>query len=137
MKVIKLISMMLLFGLAPVINYTVYAQDPVVVAPNVYKKVLINNDKARVIQIELAPGESTPWHSHPDHIAYALTDGKIEITDKDKPGVVYDIKAGDAMYLPAVTHMAKNLGTTPIKMVVTEIKHPGNKMKTTKAPVKK
>jgi beta-alanine degradation protein BauB len=51
-----------------------------------------------------------------------VTDGKLEITDKGKSPVVADLKAGDAMFLPAVTHMAKNIGTTTIKLIVTELK---------------
>lgn len=127
MKTNKLFSMSFLFGVMFLSGNSLYAQDPVVVAPDVYKKVVLENENVRVIQIELAPGESTPWHSHPNHVAYALTDGKIEITDKGKAPVAMDIKAGDALYIPAVTHMAKNLGTSPIKMVVTELKQPGNK----------
>lgn len=99
-----------------------YAQDPIKVASNVYKKVLLENDQVRVLQIEFAPGETAVWHQHPNHVIYALTDGKLEITDKGKPANVLDIKAGDAMYLPAVTHMAKNIGTTTVKLVVTELK---------------
>jgi quercetin dioxygenase-like cupin family protein len=53
---------------------------------------------------------------------YALTDGKLEITDKGKPANVIELKAGDTMYMPAVTHMAKNVGTTTVKLVVTELK---------------
>ena len=33
-----------------------------------------------------------------------------------------DIKAGDVLALPAVTHSARNVGTTTIKMVVFEKK---------------
>ncbi|HSD14014.1 MAG TPA: cupin domain-containing protein [Flavobacterium sp.] len=127
MKTIKLFSMSFLFGVILLSSNSLFAQDPVMVAPDIYKKVVLDNDQVRVIQIEIAPGESTPWHSHPNHVAYALTDGKIEITDKGKAPVAMDIKAGDALYIPAVTHMAKNLGLAPIKMVVTELKHPGNK----------
>ena len=122
MKAIKLIATVLFVGVFPTLCNSLYAQDPVVVAPNIYKKVLIDNDKVRVIEIELPAGEVTPWHSHPDHVAYALTDGKMEITDKGKTAMVYDIKAGDALFIPAVTHMAKNTGTNTIRMVVTEVK---------------
>jgi len=105
----------------------VHAQDPMKVAPNVYKKVLLENDKVRVLEVEFAPGDSTAWHHHPNHVAYALTDGKLEITDKGKKPMVAELKAGQAMYLPAVTHKAKNVGTTTLKIVVTEIKAPGAK----------
>jgi quercetin dioxygenase-like cupin family protein len=122
MKTSKVIFTVLIFGLCLVLNLNVQAQDPVKVASNVYKKVLLENDQVRVLQVEFAPGESTAWHNHPNHVVYALTEGKLEITDKDKPTTVINIKVGDVMYLPAVTHMAKNTGTTTIKLIVTELK---------------
>jgi quercetin dioxygenase-like cupin family protein len=121
-KTIKIISASLFFGILLTLSTNVYAQDPVKAASNVYKKVLLDNDQVRVLQVEFAPGGVAPWHWHPNHVIYALTGGKLEITDKDKPATVLDIKAGDTMYLPAVTHMAKNIGTTTVKLVVTELK---------------
>jgi len=103
------------------------AQDPIKAAANVYKKVLLDNAQVRVLQVEFAPGDVAAWHQHPNHVIYALTDGKLEITDKGKPASVLEIKAGDTMYLDAVTHMAKNVGTTPLKLVVTELKPPMKK----------
>jgi beta-alanine degradation protein BauB len=122
MKTRKMIFTTLIITFCLVSNLGLQAQDPVKAASNVYKKVLLENDQVRVLQVEFAPGESTAWHSHPDHVVYALTEGKLEITDKDKPASVITIKAGDTMFLPAVTHMAKNIGTTTIKLVVTELK---------------
>ncbi|MEO8517141.1 MAG: cupin domain-containing protein [Flavobacterium sp.] len=123
MKVIKSISKMFLVGLFLMLCTNVYGQDPLKVASNVYKKVLIDNETVRVIQIEFTPGEVAVWHHHPNHVAYAQTDGKIEITDKGKAPVVIDLKEGDALFIPAVTHMAKNVGTTTIRMFVVEVKH--------------
>jgi quercetin dioxygenase-like cupin family protein len=100
----------------------VYAQDIMKVGQNLNNKVLLDNDQVRVIQVESVPGVATPWHSHPNHFIYALTDGKLEITDQGKKPVVYDIKAGQVVYFPAVTHMAKNVGTTTLKMILTELK---------------
>ena len=114
--------MSLLLGLFLILSAQVRAQDPVTVAPNIYKKVLLENDNVRVMQFELAPQETVPWHSHPDHFVYAITDGKLEITDKGKPAVIAEIKAGEALYLVATTHMAKNIGETPIQFIVTELK---------------
>lgn len=122
MKTIKMISMSLLFGLFMMLSANVRAQDPLTVAPKFYKKVILENDNIRVMQVEIPPKDSIPWHSHPDHFAYALTDGKLEITDKGKAPVVAEIKAGEAMYLNATTHMAKNVGGTTLKLIVTELK---------------
>lgn len=91
-------------------------------APNAYKKVLLENEKVRVMEIEIAPGDVVPWHSHPNHVIYALTGGKLEITEKGKTATVAEIKAGEAMYMPAVTHTGKNIGETSLKLIVTELK---------------
>ncbi|MXO06050.1 cupin domain-containing protein [Flavobacterium sp. HBTb2-11-1] len=122
MKAIEKNLMSLFILLLLVFSVNIYAQDPLKVAPNAYKKVLLDNERVRIMQVEINPGETIPWHQHPDHTIYALADGKIEITDKGKAPIIMDIKAGDAMYIPAVTHMAKNLGDTTVNLIVTEIK---------------
>ena len=40
------------------------AQDPVKVAPGIYK-VILENDHVRVLEVTLKPGEKVPMHSHP------------------------------------------------------------------------
>ena len=122
MKTMKITSMLLLLGLFLTLSTNLYAQDPMTAAPNAYKKVLLENEKVRVMEIEIAPGDVVPWHSHPDHVIYALTSGKLEITDKGKTATVAEIKAGEAIFMPAVTHTGKNIGETPLKLIVTELK---------------
>lgn len=122
MKTIKMILMMLLFGLFLFQGTSLYAQDPMKISSNVYRKILLENEKVRVMQVVFSPGNISTWHSHPNHVIYAETGGKIEITEKGKPAKMMDLKAGTAMYMPAVTHMAKNVGTTTIKLIVTELK---------------
>ena len=122
MKTFKMIAIALLFGLLGLQSTSLYAQDPMKAAKNVYKKVLLDNDKVRVMEVVFAPGTTAAWHSHPNHSIYAVTGGKIEITEKGKKAVAMDIKAGTAMYMAAVTHMAKNTGTTTLKLIVTEMK---------------
>ncbi|MCG2611935.1 cupin domain-containing protein [Flavobacterium sp. SM15] len=130
LKTIKLISKTQFIGLFLMLSAAMYGQDPIKVAPNAYKKVVLENEKVRVLEVEIATGETIPWHTHPNHVAYALTDAKIDITDKGKAPVSVDIKAGEALYIPAVTHMAKNVGGTTARLIVTEIKHPmAKKMK--------
>jgi quercetin dioxygenase-like cupin family protein len=104
------------------LSASAYAQDPVAIAPKNYTKVLIDNEYTRVMQFEMAPGDVIPWHSHPNHVIYVLAGGKIEITDKDKAPVAMEVKVGDAIFMPAVTHTGKNVGKTTIKLVITEIK---------------
>ena len=127
MKKRKLISASLFFLLLLTLSTSLSAQDPIKAAANVYKKVLLDNAQVRVLQVEFAPGDVAAWHQHPNHVVYVLAGGKIEITNKGKEAMVMDLNEGDAMYMPAVTHMAKNVGTTPLKLVVTELKPPMKK----------
>lgn len=120
MKTIK-ISLALLFAAFLFSGQNCHAQDPMSLG-KMYKKVLLENEKVRVMSVVFAPGDVMPWHSHPAHTVYAVTGGKIEITAKDQKPVVLDVKAGEAMFLEPVTHMAKNIGTTTMSLVVTEIK---------------
>jgi len=136
MKAINLISRVLSVGFILLLGTGLYAQDPVKAASNVYKKVVLDNEKVRMIQVEFAPGDIAPWHHHPNHVVYVLNGGKLEITDKGKETKAMDLNEGDAMYMPAVTHMAKNVGTTTIKLLVTEIK-PVHKMMNGDATMKK
>lgn len=114
---VKLFTVLLIL-----LSVSAYAQDPVPLAPKNYTKVLLDNEFVRVLQFEMAPGDVIPWHSHPNHVAYVLAAGKIEITDKGQAPVAMDVKVGEALFLPAVTHTGKNVGKTTIKLVITEIK---------------
>jgi len=121
-KTNRKISTSLLIVVLLTLSSAIHAQDFVKVADQGTTKVLLENDQVRVVQIETAPGGVTTWHSHPNYILYALTDGKLESTEKGKPATVLNFKAGEALFMPAVTHMAKNVGTTTVKLVLTELK---------------
>ena len=117
-----MISASLVLGILLTLSSGLHAQDVMKVGTNLSNKVLLENDQVRVIQIESAPGVLTPWHSHPNHVIYALNDGKLEVTEKGKQPTVMEFKAGQAYYFPAVTHIAKNIGTTPLKLIMIELK---------------
>jgi quercetin dioxygenase-like cupin family protein len=99
-----------------------HAQDFVKTTSKVTTKVLIDNDQVRVIQLESPVGEATALHSHPAYLIYPLTDGKMEETVSGKPVSIIEFKAGEPKYMPAVTHIAKNVGTKPMKMILVELK---------------
>jgi beta-alanine degradation protein BauB len=100
---------------------TAQAQDPTKVGPNIYKK-LFENDRVRMLEVSFAPGDSIAFHSHPDHAVYAVTGGTLRVTVKGGKTEVADLKAGDPLWFPAVTHAAKNIGHTSLKLVVVELK---------------
>ena len=122
MKTTKLISMSLIFGLFITLSSSRYEQNPVTTDQKMYKKIHVNNDKVRVIKVEIASGEMVPLHSLPGHVVYTETSGTLEITGKEKVPVTVEFKAGDATYFLAATQMIKNIGKNTFKMIVTEMK---------------
>jgi quercetin dioxygenase-like cupin family protein len=108
------VSLMLTFG-------TAKAQDPLKVGPNIYKKIF-ENDRVRMLEVTFAPGDSIAMHSHPDHAVYVVAGGTLRVTTSNGKTMVADLKAGDPVWFSAVTHAAKNIGTTNLKLVVVELK---------------
>ncbi|MEK9137130.1 MAG: cytoplasmic protein [Bacteroidota bacterium] len=79
------------------------AQDMAKVAPN-NVKVLLDNDKVRVLEVQFKAGEKLPMHSHPNHVLYAMSTGKVKTTLADGKVVDTEVKAGAARWNDAVTH---------------------------------
>ena len=98
------------------------AQDKTEPWPGVTKKVLVDNDHVNVSEVTFAAGAVATWHSHPQYTAYAVTDVKIQVEVKDKETAILELKAGEAIYSPAVTHQTSNVGKKPLTLIVTEIK---------------
>ena len=87
-------------------------------------KVLLDNDKARVLELQLAPGAQTGMHSHGDNIVYFVTGGDAMQTNADGTSKTMKRKAGEVMWSDPVTHDTQNAGKTPFKALVIELKEP-------------
>lgn len=119
--VCPLCRFVLFIVISVVIAGTATAQDPLMVGPNIYKK-LMENARVRMLEVSFAPGDSIAMHSHPDHAVYAVTGGTLRVTTSDGHTQVADLKPGSPIWFPAVSHAAKNIGTTSLKLVVVELK---------------
>ena len=128
MRTINIVSRSLLLGFILILSSQLYAQDVTKVAPKEYKKVILDNENVRVIEVEFTPGQVATWHSHPIHVVYVIAGGKLEMTEKGKKAQMRVLKTGDASYNPAITHMVKNVGTTTVKLILTELKPATHKM---------
>ena len=78
------------------------AQDVVKVSPETHK-VMLENERARVLDVHVKPGEKVGMHSHPAGILYYLTDGKLKVTYPDGKTEEREVKAGTAMWSEPVT----------------------------------
>ena len=99
------------------------ADDPLTVGPDIYT-LLFENDRVRVMQVTFAPGATIAMHSHPDHVVTIVSGGTLKLSYPDGSTKELAGKPGDAIWIPAETHAAENIGTTEVKGVIIELKDP-------------
>jgi quercetin dioxygenase-like cupin family protein len=90
--------------------------------PGVTKRVIVDNEHVNVSEVTFAPGAVADWHSHPQYAGYAVTDVKMQVEIKGQPTTVAELKAGQGLWSPPVTHKTTNVGKKPFTVIVTEIK---------------
>lgn len=104
------------------------SQPPV--TNDVGTKLLFENDRVRVWDFRLAPGEQIPFHRHATDFLYVVIgDGELQTLlpdgTADPPRAMDD---GDVRFreVPGETiHAAKNTGKWPWRNIVVELKRPG------------
>jgi quercetin dioxygenase-like cupin family protein len=112
-----------------IMNTACHPLDAMAVAPN-HHAVLFENEKVRVLDTLLQPGDQTPIHSHEwpaslyilswsDFIRYG-EDGRI-LADSRKTGAAPP--AGSAMWIePLPPHSVRNVGDAALRIIAVEIK---------------
>jgi quercetin dioxygenase-like cupin family protein len=88
--------------------WPVLAMDFVEAAPK-QTKVLVDNDKVRIIEVKMSKGDKIPMHSHPDSVIYVVKSGKVRWTSQDGKTSETKSKDGETMFRPAVTHAHEHL----------------------------
>lgn len=97
------------------------AQDPVPLYPGNYK-VMIENDRVRVMDFQLRRGAREEMHMHPAHVLYVLTGFRIRFTFPDGTTKIRETKAGEVLYSDAVMHSPENIGDTDAHGILVELK---------------
>ena len=101
------------------------AMDPVKVEA-AFNKVLADTLNIKLHEVTLNPGDSVGMHTHPDFTLYILQGGTLKIYPKGAEPQVLDLQTGMGLIFPTVTHSGKNIGTTTIKLLVSDIYRPRN-----------
>lgn len=84
-------------------------------------KVLLENDKVRVIRATFKKGDKVPPHSHPDFVVYVLKgEGKVKFTNADGTTTETETKAGNTSFRPALSHAHEHSGNS--EAIVIELK---------------
>lgn len=86
-------------------------------------EVLQDAEWVRVIRASWKPGVTDKPHSHPDSLAYVLTDGKGKISPAEGEAKEIEAKAGLAMPVQAAaSHTFQNTGDAELSILIFELK---------------
>jgi quercetin dioxygenase-like cupin family protein len=97
-------------------------QDVLKAAPEAYG-LLLENDKVRVMEVRLKPGQKAPMHDHPNkHVVYVMKDAKFKLSFPDGKSTQVDLKTGKALWMEAGSHETENVGQTDAHNLVIELK---------------
>ncbi|WP_241972754.1 cupin domain-containing protein [Cryobacterium cryoconiti] len=96
------------------------ALDPLVTDPGSYR-VLLENDRVRVLEFLDAPGDETNPHEHPDSVMITLNAYARRLSSEGRE-IDVELPAGETRWLPAQEHAGLNIGSTPSHAIFVELK---------------
>jgi quercetin dioxygenase-like cupin family protein len=98
--------------------------DPVATNPDHYR-VVLENDRVRVLEYRDVPGDRTTPHGHPDSVMHVLSSFRRRLHAADGTTRDVELTAGTTGWLPAQEHAGENIGDTPTHVLFVELKEPG------------
>lgn len=98
-------------------------RDPAVTNPDLYR-VILENDRVRVLEYRDRPGDRTTPHGHPDSVMVTLSTFRRRLIDGERSAEV-EMTDGMVRWLPAQEHAGENIGDTETNVIFVELKEPG------------
>ena len=103
--------------------------DAMLAAPG-HHEVLLENDKVRVLDTRLAPGERTPIHMHASSAALYVMSWSDFLRRDATGNVIVDSRSwdhqptvGEALWLPPLpAHSVENVGAAELRLIAVELK---------------
>ena len=90
-------------------------------------KLLLENERVRVLQYTLPPGARDHWHTHPPRVGYVLSGAKIRVTEADGRHMDYDEITGEHYWDEfSPLHDTFNIDTKPYIALLVEVKGAGH-----------
>lgn len=97
-------------------------RDAVLTSPQFYS-VRIDNDRVRVLDYHLKPGEVEPLHSHHSGVAYVIEGATLRNMAADGTVAEGTLNAGDVHWREEnVIHAVQNIGQTEMRALIIELK---------------
>jgi len=95
--------------------------DPLLLAPENYR-LLLENDRVRVFDVRIQPGENLSMHANGPSVIYVFNDGRLKHTYPDGTTKVKTAVSGAVIWDEAEAHETMNVGNTDIHSLKIELK---------------
>jgi quercetin dioxygenase-like cupin family protein len=86
-------------------------------------KILLENDRVRVLEVRIKPNGKSKMHSHPPNVIISLSNSKIKMKYPDSSNHVVELKNGDTIWSDGDIHEIENIGTTDDYAIIVELKN--------------
>ncbi|HEX6209698.1 MAG TPA: cytoplasmic protein [Methylomirabilota bacterium] len=96
------------------------SDDPVVSNPSLYR-IVMENERVRVLEYRDRPSERTTPHRHPDSVMITLSSFRRRLRAGGQERDVA-IEAGTTAWLAAQEHAGENIGETETHVIFVELK---------------
>ncbi len=96
--------------------------DPLVTDPDLYRLVM-ENERVRVLEYRDRPGDRTRPHRHPDSVMVTLSSFRRRLHGPEEAMDV-ELDAGTTRWLAAQEHAGENIGETDTAVLFIELKEP-------------
>lgn len=84
--------------------------------------ILLENERARVLEVRIKPGESSGLHQHPPCVIYQFTNTRVRFTEPGGASREAELHAGDITWSEGGWHEVENLGATDDWGIIIELK---------------
>lgn len=95
--------------------------DPLKTAAAHYR-LLLENERVRVLEMRVPPGEKDNEHSHPCETVYFLQGSKVRVYLPDGGTAELEFPDGHVMWHEPWTHQVENIGSKEIRAIIVEDK---------------
>jgi hypothetical protein len=97
------------------------SRDPVVTDGDKYK-VVLENDRVRVLEYRDSPGQRTSPHHHPDYVLCSLSAFTRKFVLSGGREAVREVRPGAVVWGKADSHIGENVGSTDTHVLIVELK---------------
>lgn len=97
------------------------SRDPLVTDGDKYR-VVLENERVRVLEYRDSPGQRTSPHHHPDYVMCAVNGFKRRFILSGGREAVREIRPGDVVFGKAQSHIGENVGSTDTHVLIIELK---------------